>query len=200
MAKPPLTLLDYEHAARTLGVDVATIRAVADVESRGSGFMADGHPKVLFERHVMYRRVKAKFGQRKADQLVQQFPDVINLSSGGYGTESAQPKRMDRAAALIDRDCALESASWGKFQIMGYHWAAMGYPTLQTFINAMYRSEAEHLKAFVQYILKVDPALLRAIKVKNWAEFARRYNGPGYAANRYDIKMAEAHKKYSAAA
>lgn len=32
---------------------------------------------------------------------------------------------------------------------------------------------------------------------KDWAGFARGYNGPGYAKNRYDIKLANAYKKYS---
>ncbi len=198
MAKPILTLADYEQAARTLGVDVAAIRAVADVESAGTGFMRDGHPDVLFERHIMFRELRKKYGVDRARALVVLHPDLVNEKPGGYGSESSQPGRLERASK-IDRECALMSASWGKFQIMGFHWKTLGYPSLQAFVNAMYHSEGAHLTAFVQFI-KIDPVLHRALKAKNWAEFARRYNGPGYATNRYDIKMAEAHRKYSVAA
>ena len=30
---------------------------------------------------------------------------------------------------------------------------------------------------------------------RDWAGFASRYNGPGYAANRYDQRMAEAYAR-----
>jgi hypothetical protein len=34
-----------------LNCDVAAIQAVAEVEARGAGFLGDGRPKILFERH-----------------------------------------------------------------------------------------------------------------------------------------------------
>lgn len=196
-----LTTADYQKAADDLGVPLASVLAVTEVESRGSGFLANGHPVILFERHIMFRRVRDKFGQRKAEQLSAQYPDVISASAGGYGTTASQPGRLDRAAALIDRDAALESASWGLFQIMGFHWKALGYARLQDFINAMYRSEAAQLDAFVRFI-KINPALHKALKARDWAAFAKGYNGPGYAANKYDTKLASAfvrHNKQEAA-
>ena len=38
--------------------------------------------------------------------------------------------------------------------------------------------------------------MLPALQNKNWAEFARRYNGPAYAQNRYDEKLAEAYRLF----
>ncbi len=35
-----------------------------------------------------------------------------------------------------------------------------------------------------------------ALKNKDWGTFARLYNGPAYAQNKYDIKLAEAYQKY----
>lgn len=191
-----LTESDYKSAAGQLNCSLATIKAVAEVESRGDGFLPSGHPKVLFERHVMYQRVRAKFGAAKADAIAAKHQDLINQKPGGYGIESAQPGRMDRAAKLIDRDCALESASWGKFQIMGYHWRSLGFATLQSFINSMYANEAGHLFAFQRFIL-VDPTLHKALQDRDWATFARFYNGPAYRANKYDTKMADAYDKFS---
>jgi hypothetical protein len=196
--KPKLTEADFAKAALSLGVPVASVKAFAEVESRGDGFLPDGHPVVLFERHVMYKRTKAKYGFTRADALVKRYPDIINPKSGGYGKESEQPGRMARAASLIDRECALESASWGLFQVMGYHWEAMGYPSLQAFINAMYYSEGDHLEAFVRYI-KMTPSLHRALKAQDWPRVALGYNGPDYAANKYDTKLAAAFARHSTA-
>jgi hypothetical protein len=37
--------------------------------------------------------------------------------------------------------------------------------------------------------------LADAIRTKNWPSFARQYNGPAYAKNKYDEKLAEAYLK-----
>lgn len=196
--KKTLTQTDFERAARELSVPVAAIKAVTEIESKGSGFLPDDHPVVLFERHVMYRRTKAKYGFTRADALVTRFPDIINPKPGGYGKVAEQPGRMDRAAKLIDRECALESASWGLFQIMGYHWQALGYPNLQAFINAMYYSEGDQLDAFVRFV-KANPQILKAIQDQDWRLFARLYNGPNFEANQYDTRLAAAFAQHNTA-
>lgn len=196
--KPKLTDEDFKNAALWLDVPVAAIKAFEEVESRGDGFLPDGHPVILFERHIMYRLTKAKFGFTRADAWVKQYPNLINPKAGDYGKTSAQPWRMAQAADLIDRECALESASWGLFQIMGFHWKALGYPSLQAFVNAMYRSEAEQLEAFVRFI-RINPAIHKALKAKDWAKVAAGYNGPNYKINSYHLKMADAYARHSTA-
>ena len=188
-----LTDEDFSSAANTLGGESSTIKAFAQVESAGSGFDSEGHPKVLFERHVMYRRLKDKFGAMFADDKAARYPDLVNSAPGGYGKGSQQKIRLE-SASNIDRDCALESASWGAFQIMGMHWKALGYPTLQAFINAMFKSEADHLEAFVRFV-KRDSSLVRALKANDWDSAARIYNGPSYKKNRYAEKMAAEYAK-----
>jgi len=190
-----LTDDNLRAAAKDLGVDLAAVRALVEVESRGRGFLGDGRPKILFERHVMYRRLRDKEGLALANQMTKLSPSVVNRSRGGYVGGYGEHERLD-LAAHIDRDCALESASWGLFQIMGYHWKALGYPSLQAFINAMYRNEAAHLDAFVRFV-KLDPALHQAIRDLDWATVARLYNGPAYAQNNYDTKLAAAYKRHA---
>lgn len=181
-----LTSQDFQNAAKKLGVSVAHIKAVTEVESRGSGFLDDGRPKILFERHVFRKRLIEK------GISVQNTPsDIVNAASGGYLGGAKEHERLDRAAK-INRDAALESASWGMFQIMGYHWKTLGYPSLQAFINAMYRDEGGQLDAFVRFI-EADPRLLRALKSQDWSAFALIYNGP--ATKGYDVKMADAFKR-----
>jgi len=42
----------FSTSAKSLNVEVASIKAVAEVESSGDGFLADGKPKILFEPHI----------------------------------------------------------------------------------------------------------------------------------------------------
>lgn len=189
-----LTEQDYKNAADRLGANVPAVKAVATVESNGGGFMTDGRVKVQYEPHIMYQRITAKFGEARADRELAKHPDLVALKAGSYQSLDREDKDMDRAAQLIDRDCALESASWGAFQIMGYHWKTCGYATMQAFINAQY-SAAGQLDTFVKFI-QADSRLARALKAKDWATFARVYNGPAYAKNAYDTKMGSAYKRF----
>lgn len=190
-----LTTAQIESQAKLLGVETAALRAVIEVECKGSGFNTDNTPVILFERHVMRQRL-IKNGQAKtADMMMAKRPDLCSKSSGGYGLYSAQHGRLN-AAAKYHRNSALESASWGIGQVMGYHWEALGYASLQSFINAMYKDEASQLEAMCRYI-KAN-GLVNALKNKDWKAFARGYNGAAYAKNSYDVKLANAYKKWSA--
>lgn len=181
-----LTEQDYINAAKELGCEVAAIKAVSEVESRGSGFLSSGEPKILFERHRFYKYTNGKY--------IQSHPDICNKVAGGYGKESEQHSKLQRASAL-NRDAALMSCSWGRFQVMGDNWQKLGYKSLQEFINKMYESEAGHLDAFVRYIKNFG--LLTYIRNKQWDKFALLYNGPEYKKNNYDVKMANSYRQHS---
>ncbi len=180
--------------AKKLGVESAVLRAVIEVECKGSGFNADGTPVILFERHVMRQRLIANGHVMIADQMMIKRPDLCSKKAGGYGLYSAQHGRLN-AAAQYHRASALESASWGIGQVMGYHWKVLGYGSLQVFVDAMYKNEASQLEAMCRYI-KVN-GLVNALKNKDWKSFARGYNGVEYAKNSYNIKLANAYKKLS---
>jgi hypothetical protein len=183
-------------AAAALDVDEASILTVTEVESGGDGFLPDGRPTILFERHVMYQRLKGD--DYDADGLAAQYPNLVNKSRGGYAGGAHEHARF-RNACGIDPVCAIESASWGMFQIIGYHWQALGYASAQDFMACMQQSEGEQLDAFVRFV-KADPALHKALKGRKWAEFARLYNGPAYKENLYDAKLARAYERHSGAA
>ena len=187
MAKPTLTDEDFERAARRLRCDVPAIKAVAQVESRGAGFLPSGEPKILFEAHIFDRLTAGRF-RRSHPRLSSPKWDKSLYAGSGAG----EHKRLQQAVEL-DRDAALQSASWGRFQIMGFNWKLVGRPSLQAFVNAQYRSEGEHLADFVGFVIgrRLDDEL----REHRWAAFAEGYNGPGYAANHYDTKMAAAYAR-----
>lgn len=190
-----LNLQQISNAAKNLNVPVAALRAVIEVEARGKGFYDDGQPVILFERHVFWQRLTQRNLISLRDKANKERPDLCfpRWTTGSYGSFSAQHKRLEDAAAY-HREVALESCSWGLGQVMGYHWKLLGYPTLQSFINAMFRDEAGQLDAMCRFI-KVN-RLDNYMRALDWAGFALGYNGSGYRANRYDEKLAAAYRKY----
>lgn len=189
-----LSQSDIERAAKDLGADVEAVMAVNLVESVGSGFL-DHRPAILFERHVFVRRLLDHgVDQAGIDQLIATLPNIVNTRPGGYAGGTAEYQKLS-TAQRIHHAAALESCSWGAFQIMGYHWQTMGYDSVAQFVGRVHISEGEHLDAFVRFI-KADPALHKALKAKSWKQFARLYNGPAYAQNLYDVKMARAYSQF----
>lgn len=184
-----LTEQDFQKAAGELDCSVAVIKAVCEVEAPRGGFLPSGEPTILFERHQFSKRTSRKFDIS--------HPHISNRQPGGYKGGQAEHGRLAEAVAL-DRDAALESASWGKFQIMGFNYAPAGFGSLQAFINAMFQSEGRQLDAFVSFIQHEGMAIF--LREHRWADFARAYNGPNYAINKYDVKMAAAHKRLAEAA
>lgn len=189
-----LTDASFDWASKELGCDEAAIRAVAEVESPGMGILPCGIPVILFEAHVF-----SKYTGHKYDKSHPKISSPRwNRKLYAYSKDPIERGRMEaqrlELAASLDRKAALMSCSWGRFQIMGYNWKECGFSGLQAFVNAMYKSEDEHLKAFVNYIKsrKLD----KYIRAKDWDGFAAKYNGPGYKQNRYDEKLAAAYKKH----
>lgn len=192
-----LTHEDIVKAAKEINVEVASIYAVLDVESKGNGFITlpdidENVPIILFERHKMY-----KYLTQKGIDTASLPSDIVNKVAGGYKNSFEEHKRLERAVR-IDRESALMSCSWGLFQVMGFHWKTMKYSSLQEFINCMYRNEYEHLLAFIRYVTYCAPSALVGLRTKDWAKLAYNYNGTNYAINKYDIKLAAAYKKYKA--
>jgi hypothetical protein len=177
---------DYLEASKIIGCDVETIKAVKSVESGKGGFLPSGLPVILFEAHIFSRLTGHKYDKTNPD--ISSFIWNTKLYVGG----SYEHKRLDKACKL-NREAGLQSASWGLFQIMGFNYKACGFKTLQEFINAMYKSEGEHLKAFCNYIKTKGMATY--LINKQWAKFAYYYNGAGYLLNRYDTKLKQAYEK-----
>lgn len=183
----PLNESDFDRAALELLCDVPAIKAVAEVESGHSGgFLPDGRPVILFERH--------KFHQFTKGAYYLTHPAICNPERGGYLGKEREWQRYDQAQAL-DANAAALSTSWGRFQIMGFNYEACGFSTVGEFVNAMCESEGRQLDAFVAFIK--SRGLDDDLRQRNWATFARVYNGPKYRENQYDEKMGAAYQKYA---
>lgn len=192
-----ITSTGFSSVSTLIGVPIPEIKAIAEVESNGSGFLPTGEPVILYEPYKFSKHTKGKFdrhtvtiGGGKCYPL--SLSGAWGRTKAMYGSSSIQHQKLTAASAL-DRDAALMSCSWGKFQIMGEHWKVLGYPTLQEFINQMYKDEDAHLDAFGRFI-KVNHL---AVELKNHTEkFFDRYNGSSWRQNNYRNKFLTALKKY----
>ncbi len=197
ISRLPLTEEDFERAASRLRCDIAAIKAVSEVEAPKGAFLPTGEPTILFERHYFHRLTGGKFDQKRVPDLpgpLDKYSLISSVKSGGYGPESIQHKKLDYATQL-DRDAALMSCSWGKFQIMGANFRKAGHKTLQSFVDAMYTSAADHLDAFVEFV--ISEHLDDELREHNWRGFASGYNGQGYERNQYHLKLPRAWEKFS---
>jgi len=184
-----LTDSDFQAAAATLGCSEAAVRAVCTVEAPKGGFLPTGEPVILFEAHVFSRLTAHAYDA--SHPLISSR--VWNRALYRSGLNEWQ--RLQQAVQL-DSVAAYQSCSWGKFQIMGFNYRRCGFPTLGSFVDAMHESEGHQLEAFVAFVKSagLDDELARM----DWAAFARGYNGPAYAENEYDTRLAVAFASYAA--
>ncbi|MDE7136591.1 MAG: N-acetylmuramidase family protein [Muribaculaceae bacterium] len=188
---------DYAQVAKEMGVEVAAIKAVVDIEAGAAhkGFWAPGKPLINFDLSI-YRKMAPKHGLnlaalRKSNPMIFAAPNIKK-----YGSQQAAEQAILDAAAAVDTASAWESTFWGMFQIGGFNYKLCGYGSVQEFVEAMSYSEHEQLEIFAHFCDTLG--YTKYIRSRDWAGFSRRYNGPSYKSRRYDTRMAAAYRKYSA--
>ncbi len=190
-----LTETDYIQVARENGLEVATIKAVVEVEAgaAGKGFWSEGKPLINFDLAI-FRRFAARRGinlnrYKTGHAAVFERPDIKK-----HGEQQAAVQARLDAARTIDDGLAIESTFWGMFQIGGFNWQKCGAADIDEFVRLMSRSERDQLEMFVRFI--TNTGMIGHLKNKNWSAFAAMYNGPGYRARGYHTKLAKAYAKH----
>ena len=185
-----LSSSDIRNAAEQIGVEPCAVKAVVDVESGGDGFLPDGRVKILFEGHVFWKELQ----KRGINPELLKMPNIVypKWDKSQYKGGAQEHERLN-AAALVNKEAALCSASWGLFQIMGFNHRLCGFSSVQDFVDAQKESEANQLNSFCQFMK--NEGLVLFLKGLDFSGFARRYNGPGYAQNQYDVKMRKAYER-----
>lgn len=192
-----LTEADYQEVAKALGVEVAAIKAVVDIEAglAHEGFWKEDRPLINFDLSV-YRKRAAK---RKVNLDKYQKSHAVIFAKPNtkkYGSyQGGQHARLD-AAMSIDSISAIEGTFWGMFQIGGFNYKLCGTESPQEFVRLMSRSERDQLDLFAK--LLVNTKMVEPLRKLDWAGFARRYNGPSYASRGYHTRLAKAYNKYKA--
>lgn len=197
-----VTAGEIRMVAQEIGVPVENLRAVAAVESGGNPFLPSGHTKILFERHWLFRRIGRALSASSVHGhlLAASTPGGYTLDADRDGINDSWEKLVE--ACAVDPVAAFESCSWGKFQIMGGHWKALGYASVFDFAWSIRESELGHYRALAAFIRanRLEGALRRIgpDPAQNEA-FARGYNGAGFRKTEYHLKLARAMRRELAA-
>lgn len=194
--KNGLTNEMIKDLANRLGIEPALLKSVQIVEAAGrDGFLSDGRPQILFEGHIMYKEFHKKFPDRDLAYLCKKFSTVFypKWDKSKYFGGLGEYKRLELAKE-IDEECALKATSWGMFQIMGFNHNLCGCKDVFDFVHKMSESHEKQLE--LMYYFMNNSGCLKELKEKDWAGFAKKYNGPGYAQNAYDQKLRNAYENF----
>lgn len=183
----------FSEAGQTHHLDPAALAAVAQTESSGIvTTRINGHdePLIRFEGHYFDKRLSP------ADQAKARALKLSSPRAGAIPNPAGQAERwqMLDKACRINRDAAYESTSWGIGQVMGGHWHWLGYVSVAEMVETVRSSVPEQIELMSRFIVYSN---LRDILNKHgWQKFAYSYNGPLYAKNRYDRKLAQNYALY----
>jgi hypothetical protein len=184
-------MINYRSAADEIGTSEAALKAVGSVESSGNAFWTiDGEkkPVIRLEAHWFGKLTKYAYNDTHPQISARQWtPSLAARTAAGAW------QQFDEAASL-DESAAIQSTSWGAFQLMGFHYKNLGYASPQA-MRADMDTEQGQLNAFVRFI-KADPVLVNALRTLDWDAFAGRYNGPGQVPV-YAAKMRDAYERFS---
>lgn len=181
----------YETYANFLGVEIAALKAVVDVEASGSGFEG-GFLKIRWEGHK-FRKFLSGDQLKEAENkgLAYKYSDRHKYPQP---LGMAEIHLLLRCAREINNDAALMSISMGMGQVMGFHYRAIGFSSPQEMFDVNTESIDGQMRSFVGYI---DAFGLKDELVNlDWAGFARGYNGPDYKVNNYDVKLEQAYRSH----
>lgn len=182
---------------------LALLRAVIEIEARGSGFDKQGRVLILYEPHVAWR-VLGRIIESKAHSQAarsQAIADRREMQASGlaYPKWGERPYPRDSypnflKAARINPEAAAQACSWGLGQILGENHKAAGYDSATKMASAFATGEDEQLAGMVRFI-RANPTMHRSLLARDWAGFASRYNGPGYKKHNYHSRLAAAYAK-----
>lgn len=182
-----LTDEDFKVVAEELNVEVAAIKAVVLIEagSQMKGFWAPEVPVINFDP-TMYARFRSKASNKQGDKSAK-----VPVGLSGYAhkewSQLTNARRVNEEGANL-------GTFWGMFQIGGFNYKQCGCRSVTEFVERMSYSELEQLELFAAFI--TNGGMLADLKAKNWAAFARKYNGPSYARRGYHTRMANAYRKF----
>lgn len=181
-----LTDEDFMIVSQELGVEVAAMKAVVLIEAgkQMKGFWAPGVPVVNFDRS-MYNRYRSS-APKGADKSA-----CVPGGLSGYALKEWQQLTNARR---VNYRAADMGTFWGMFQIGGFNYRMCGCDSIEEMVRLMSYSELEQLELFAAFI--TNAGMLPALKAKNWAAFARKYNGASYARRGYHTRMAAAYRKF----
>ncbi len=189
-----------------LELQPAAAAAVMAVESGGNGFQGASPPRLMvrFEVHLFLRRCSARgisglaephfrFG---AEQPWRGHEFRAAGSDPWRSVHSSQESEWEalQLAQKLDEDAAIASTSLGAPQILGIHFATLGFSNPQAMLRAFSdcavrsdgfgrRGEREQIFSFFEFLRRMPERrpMIASLRGLDFLQFARAYNGSGQA-------------------
>lgn len=178
-----ITEQEIRDIAETAWYEYAAVKAVIQVEGSGTGYDdKTGKIKIQFEPHWF----------RKYDELDGESVGGV-WEQNKVETQPGEWVAFNNAFAG-DPVAAMLATSWGIMQVMGFNHKAVGFDTVNEMVDFAKASEYNQVLLGVRFI-QGNRHLDRAIREHDWKVFAYYYNGPKYAAGKYDIKLHNAYNE-----
>ena len=199
--------LDELEEKDNIKVSLPVIKAIVKVESAGRGHLSDGRAKILFEGHKFWDWLKKFNKDPKALSVGNEDIIYEKWTRSHYRVGIKEYDRLEKARK-IDPKAAVYATSWGLFQILGenleHNIKSRNYQGFEDFESKQHESEYFHFLDFLAFIKikKVrGKTLINYISEENegnydWESFAYGYNGSGYKANEYHIKMKHFYEQF----
>ena len=170
-------LADFRRGADRLAAPTINLMAVNAIESSGENFWLIGNkhvPPIRLEAHWFSKQSGRKFDKTHPDISSPSWKPELAAK-----TKAGAWEQYERAAEL-DPVAAAEATSWGPFQIMGFHWRALAYASVQAFVDDVDGPDDDgQMDMFVRFV-QADRRLLKAIREDDWDLWEKVYNGGGY--------------------
>lgn len=198
-----LTPREISTIANSIGLDYATFMAFISVESGGTGFDPTTGKIIIqfeptwFHRYLLKLGIPHKFGTELSETGKKEYfveAKGIRFDNAVEG-QSGEWEAFNKAFA-IHPQAAMLSTSIGLMQIMGFHYALLGYKSVGEMWDTLKQSEYNQVAAGARFIRATVP-LYKALLNRDWAKAAYYYNGEAYKTYSYDTKLANAWLKYS---
>jgi hypothetical protein len=176
-----------EPLSAKIGIDIAVAVAVIAVESGGSGMGPDGRMIIRFENHLFWtfwgKANPASYNQSFVfDQNTSWKGHQYRPQSNGPWLDVHQNQNSEWAAfnfaSTLDAGAAKKSISMGLVQIMGFNNRTIGYASPDAMFVAFAADEKFQLLGFFNFV-KNDQRQITALRNRDFAGFAKIYNGPG---------------------
>jgi hypothetical protein len=183
-----------ESEAKRLGIELTFAKAIMQVESGGKWFSSDNRIIIRMEPHVFNSqsntdvgswRNKGKGKDGGEDKINDRKIAGVSCEGGSKGDYACFEK-----AKTINEVAAYNSISMGAGQIMGFNSKIAGYDSAQEMFTAFQSSAGNQAKSMFR-LIESNPKLLAAVQGKDFAAFARIYNGD--STGRYAGKLKDAY-------
>lgn len=193
--------MNYNVISEKYGLEVATLKAVMDVESAGRGFFTDWKGmqriKIQFEPHVFARELSKRNFDVRLEKTSYGYMKL--WIDGLLVLENKVDKQLEEwrafnIAARYDLESAMLATSWGLGQVMGFNYKLAGYENVGDMVDAFKESEEKQFEGMLSFIL--NRKIMKHLKKKNWRLFAKYYNGVNYRKYNYHKRLEKAYERY----